>query len=259
MLRIPRRSLPWPLLLLAACSGGDGSSGTGPTPDAVASLRLDTRYATPAGGTALLLHADARTAGGAAASGARVTWRALDAGTTVDSTGRVAALAPGLARVAAASGGAADTAWLAVLAPQSTHSTAFAGGAFEIAARPGDAIAVPVLLDMRTVSPTGDLGSAEVEVGFDPAELEFVGVDAPAGGSADANLIAPGRVRLAYAGAAVRGTASFPLATLRMKVAAGAVGHVAALSLSYPVPPTTTGFAPLAAPVAVGGRVRVSQ
>ncbi|HEX8830652.1 MAG TPA: Ig-like domain-containing protein, partial [Longimicrobium sp.] len=108
----------WALLVLAACSGGDGSPTATPVdpPAAEPTLVLSpTAYTLEALGDTVQLQALLRGGNGESSAAPQVTWTALDPDIAmVDEEGRVRSLSPGDARVLASSRGKTDTARIRV-------------------------------------------------------------------------------------------------------------------------------------------------
>jgi uncharacterized protein YjdB len=108
----------WALLVLAACSGGDGSPTATPIdPPAVEPTLVlsPTAYTLEALGDTVQLQALLRGGNGESAAAPQVTWTALDPDIAmVDEEGRVRSLSPGDARVLASSRGKTDTARIRV-------------------------------------------------------------------------------------------------------------------------------------------------
>jgi uncharacterized protein YjdB len=187
------------------------------------------------------------------------TWRSLGTGTaSVTASGVATGVAAGQARIVAQADAASDTAVVAVLGPQSLLSTAFVAGQAKAEVKAGQAITVPVVLDLSKVSPTGDLGAAQFELQYDPSVLVFQAATAGVTGGTDFNVPAPGTFRFSFAGTSAQGAPRLTLVTLTFQVAQGAAaGMQRALSLGYTTRPASTGFQRYEAPIAVGGRIRV--
>ncbi|HEX2091743.1 MAG TPA: Ig-like domain-containing protein [Longimicrobiaceae bacterium] len=216
-------------------------------------------FATADSAGTITFRAAGLTANGDTISGATVTWSSsADSVATVNASGTATGVSVGTARIVARIGTVADSATLAVLGARSLLSTALVGGTIRSDIRPGETITVPVTLDLSRVSSSGDLGSAQLDVVFDAAVLQYQSATPGVTGIADANLVSPGRVRFAFAGTAPQGSARLTLVTLTFRVAAGAtVGTQRDLGLVYTARPTSTGFANYDFPVVVGGRIRV--
>lgn len=217
-------------------------------------------FATVDAGATSTLRAAALAASGDTVRGAAFTWSATpEAAATVSSAGVVTGVAAGQARVAARTGTFADTATVAVLGARTLFSTAFPGGSIRASVPAGQTFAVPVVLDLGKLGSSGDLGSAQFDLVFDPAVLQYVSAASALQGAAETNLVSPGRVRFAFAGTSAQGSARPTLATLTFRVAAGAAaGTQTPLDLVYTVAPTSTGFAAYEIPLAVDGVVRVA-
>jgi hypothetical protein len=117
-------------------------------------------------------------------------------------------------------------------------------------------VRVPVVLDLSRPSPTNELGSAQLDVLYDPAVLQFVRAD-NVPGNAVWNLRAAGRFGLAYAGTEPLAPGPVHLATMVLVVRAGTAGAVSSFQIEFAEPPRRTSLAPFSAPVIVAGRVRV--
>jgi hypothetical protein len=231
-----------------------------PPPPQVARVAVVPGFATvDAGGTATL-RAAALAASGDTVRGAAFTWSATpEAAATVSTAGVVTGVAAGQARVAARTGSFADTATVAVLGARTLLSTAFPGGTIRASVAAGQTFTVPVVLDLSKLGSNGDLGSAQFDLVFDPAVLQYVSAASTLQGAAETNLVSAGRVRFAFAGTSAQGSARPTLATLTFRVAAGAAaGTQTPLDLVYTVAPTSTGFAAYEIPLAVDGVVRVA-
>ncbi|HEX5871487.1 MAG TPA: cohesin domain-containing protein, partial [Longimicrobium sp.] len=215
-------------------------------------------FATTSANVETALQARAFTADGTRVLFPTVTWTSLSGALAVAADGKASATVPGVYRAVAQVNDARDTATVAVLGSASLLSTAFAGGAILADARAGDLVDVPVTLDMSRASTTGDLGSLQLELRFDPAVFSFESHTAGARGAVDVFSPSAGVVRVAFAETAPQGAGQFTLVTLRLRVAAGAAaGTRTAMTLLYTANPTSTGFAAYSAPVSVAGRVRV--
>lgn len=180
-----------------------------------------------------------------------------DAVVTVTAAGSATGVAPGVARIRASIAARADTSTVAVLGPNSILATAFAGGVIDASAQRGDTVRVPVILDLSRPSPTGDLGSVQLDVLYDPTVLQFVRADDILSGTVS-NLRGGGLYGIAFAAAQAQGAGSVRLATLVLVVRADAgVGAMSTLNVHVTEAPRSTGFAQYAAPLVVPGRVRV--
>jgi hypothetical protein len=231
-----------------------------PPPQQVARVAVTPGFVTVDAGATSTLRAAALAAGGDTVRSAAFTWSATpEAAATVSSAGVVTGVAEGQARVAARSGSFADTATVAVLGARTLLSTAFPGGSIRASVPAGQTFTVPVVLDLSKLGSSGDLGSAQFDLVFDPAVLQYVSAASTLQGAAETNLVSPGRVRFAFAGTSAQGSARPTLATLTFRVAAGAAaGTQTPLDLVYTVAPTSTGFAAYEIPLAVDGVVRVA-
>jgi hypothetical protein len=223
-----------------------------------ARVEVSPRFAAAGVGAQTALQAQAFTAGGERVLFPPIAWTPLSAALTVAGDGTASAAAPGVYRAFAQVDAARDTAAIAVLGSTSLLSTAFAGGAILADARAGETVDVPVTLDLSRVSATGDLGALQLELRYDPAVLSFETHTAGARGALDVFSPSAGVVRVAFVETAPQGTAQLTIATLRLRVAAGApAGLRTALTLLYTANPASTTFTPYSAPLVVGGRVRV--
>lgn len=148
---------------------------------------------------------------------------------------------------------------VAVLGEGELIATALPNGARNLAARAGDRVTVPVILDMSRAATPGDLGALELEVGYDPAVLTLTSATPGIPGSISEGGT-PGRYRFALASTIPTAGSRLTVVTLVFEVAATAVpGNVANLSLSFPSAPASTGFAAYPQPVAVSGTVGIVQ
>ncbi len=252
-----------PVTITAATEGVSGTFGLVVTavPQAPATrVAIVPGFATVDAGGTSTLRAAALAANGDTVRGATFTWSATpEAQATVSAAGVVTGVAAGQARVVARSGTLADTATVAVLGARTLLSTAFPGGSIRASVPAGQTFTVPVVLDLSKLGSNGDLGSAQFDLVFDPAVLQYVSAASTLQGAAETNMVSAGRVRFAFAGTSVQGSARPTLATLTFRVAAGAAaGTQTPLDLVYTVAPTSTGFAAYEIPVAVDGIVRVA-
>ncbi|HST60730.1 MAG TPA: Ig-like domain-containing protein [Longimicrobium sp.] len=189
--------------------------------------------------------------------GAAVTFFSPGANVTVTAEGAVTGVTPGVNRIIGALNALRDTSVVAVLGPTTILGTAFPNGTPYATAQRGDTVRVPVLLDMSRPSPTGALGSIQLEVVFDPAVLELVRVDNALPGS-EGNLRVAGRYAIAYAGTLPLGTATVRLATVVLVVrGTAAPGAVSSMTLLVTEDPRSTELAPLSSPLIVHSRVYV--
>ncbi|HEX6370698.1 MAG TPA: Ig-like domain-containing protein [Longimicrobium sp.] len=222
-----------------------------------ASVTLAPAFATLNVGATQLFGATVRTADGEVIPGAPVTFASTSTATASLSGGTATGVAPGVARIVASLGALADSATVAVLGPASVLATAFPGGAIHATAQRGDTVRVPVVLDLSRPSPTNELGSAQLDVVFDPAVLEFVRAE-NVPGNAVWHLRAPGRFGLAFAATEPQAPGPVRLATLVLVVRGDAVvGAVSRFQTEFAEPPRSTALAPFSAPVIVAGRVRI--
>jgi hypothetical protein len=190
-------------------------------------------------------------------SGAAVAYASTAPGVAQLSGATATGAAPGVARIVASLGALADTSTVAVLGAGSILATAFPGAALEALAQRGDTVRVPVVLDLSRPSPTGDLGSVQLDVLYESGLLQFVRVDDELSGSVG-HLRAAGRYSIAVAASQPQGTGTVRLATLVLVVRADAqAGAAADLAVQVTEAPRTTTFTALGAPVVVGGRVRI--
>ena len=256
--------------LLHACSEPTGpftglpsehfpSAGDAPTP-VVAPLSLAPAFRVVGEGERTTFSLSATSAGGGTLPNPAVEWSSLDPiVATVSGEGAVVGTTAGVARIRARSGAAEDTALVAVVAGQGLLLTAFAEGAPELRARPGQTISVPVVLDLSRVSASGSLGAFQLELAFDPAVLEFVSAEPAVSGNALADLAAPGRVAFALATTAEQGKATFTLMNVTFRVRADArPGAGQRFTVTYPVQPVSTQLQRYDTPTTVGGSVVVA-
>jgi hypothetical protein len=211
-------------------------------------------------GQSVALQAAAFGRDGASMPGARVTWSAMSpAANPVSATGTVTAAAPGITRVMATADRGADTAVVAAMAPGVLLATAFAENTARATPRAGETVTVRVMLDMRRASASGNLGSAQLEVGYDPAVLQFVSATTGITGAGAAHVATPGTLRVAVAATEPQGTGQLTLATAVFRVAAGtAAGTRGALSLRFTTPVNDVALRPYGTVLAVDGRLRVA-
>jgi hypothetical protein len=240
----------------------DNVSGTAsvrvPTPPA-AQVTISPQFIAIDAGSTTALTVKAVSAEGDTLRAPVATWGTTPgAAATVSSAGVVSAVAPGLARVVGRVDAAADTAIVGVLGPATLLSTAFVGGSATSSARPGEAVTIPLVLDMTKASTNGDLGAADLELTFDPAVLVYDTATSTISGSIQVNLASPGHVRLSLASAAVQGVARMTLATLSFHVAPGAAAPSRTqVGIVFTQAPVSTGFGQYASIVTVGGRLRI--
>ncbi|MET0398358.1 MAG: Ig-like domain-containing protein [Longimicrobiaceae bacterium] len=252
-----------PVTISAASEGVTGTLAltisAAPQPVATRVAVVPSFATVDAGGTSTL-RAAALAANGDTVRGAAFTWTATpQAAATVSTAGVVTGVAPGLALVVARAGTLADSAAVAVLGPRTLLSTAFPGSSIRTSVAAGQTFTVPVVLDLSKVGSNGDLGSAQFDLVFDPAVLQYVSAASTLQGAAETNLVSAGRVRFAFAGTSVQGSPRPTLTTLTFRVAAGAAaGTQTLLNLVYTVAPTNTSFVAYEIPLAVGGVVRVA-
>jgi hypothetical protein len=137
-------------------------------------------------------------------------------------------------------------------------STAFIGGAASATVRAGDRVVVPVTLDLGVAGASGDVGSVELELRYPASLLTYEAATHGLKGASEAHLVAPGRLRFAFAGTSAQGSARLTLVTVAFRVdPAARAGTEGQLSLVYTSPPTSTAFATYEMPVPQGGRLRV--
>jgi hypothetical protein len=210
-------------------------------------------------GAAIAFAAVVRSTAGDVIPGANTAVTFSTPGTNVNVTagGTVTGVTPGVNRVIGALGDLRDTSLVAVLGPSSVLATAFSNGSPYATAQRGDTVRIPVVLDVSRPSPTGALGSVQLEVVYDPAVLDFVRADTPLPGS-DGNLRVAGRYAIAYAGTLPLGTGTIRLATLVLVVrGTAAAGAVSPSTVLFTENPRSTDFTPFSAPIIVHGRVHV--
>ncbi|HEX6040992.1 MAG TPA: Ig-like domain-containing protein [Longimicrobium sp.] len=160
----------------------------------------------------------------------------------------------------AESGGVwSNAAVVAVLGEGELLATALPNGARNLAARVGDQVTVPVILDMSRAQTPGDLGALELEVGYNASVLTLRSATPGITGSISEGG-GPGRYRFAFASSAPATGTRLTVVTLVFEVAATAQpGQAAALSLSFPSAPANTGFAAYPQPIVVTGIVGISN
>ncbi|HEY0019368.1 MAG TPA: Ig-like domain-containing protein [Longimicrobium sp.] len=242
---------------VAGLAGSPVAFRAAAAPPVPASVTLATDFATLNVGATQTFGATVRTADGEVIPGAEVAFASTSTATASLSGGTATGVAPGVARIVASLNALADTATVAVLGPASVLATAFPGGAIDATAQRGDTVRVPVVLDLSRPSPTNELGSAQLDVVFDPAVLQFVRAD-DVPGNAVWHLRAPGRFGLAYAGTEPRAPGPVRLATLVLVVRGdAAAGAVSTFQTEFAEPPRSTALTPFSAPVVVAGRVRI--
>jgi hypothetical protein len=259
---MPRTLAPVGLLaLLTAC--GDG--GTGPVETRIATeVSTTPEFATVSVGGTLQLAAQARDVDGAVIPSPSVIWNTLPAtfatATGAGGSSTVSGVAPGVTRVSAQVNGATDTSWVAVLGSQGVLSTAFIGGRPSATVARGQLVTVPILLDLSRASSNGDLGSARIDLLYNPAVLVYQSAVAGLAGSTTFTVPNPGTFRLAFDGTAPQGTSNLTLATVTFRVAdAAALDAYMVLVLNHTAAPARLNSQPYEAPVSVWGRVRVMQ
>ncbi len=224
-----------------------------------ASVEVTPEFATVNVGATTVFAGIVRTAEGEqiAGGGAMVSFSTPGTNVTVTSAGTVTGVTPGVNRIIGALNALRDTSLVAVLGPSSILATAFPNGTPYATAQRGDTVRVPVLLDMSRPSPTGALGSIQLDVVYDPAVLELVRADGALPGS-QGNLRAPGRYSIAYAGTLPLGTGTVRLATVVLVVrGTAAPGAVSTMTLLVTEDPRSTELAPLSTPIIVHSRVYV--
>ena len=161
-------------------------------------------------------------------------------------------------KIAVRAGSATDTLAVAVLGGQNLLLLAGVDGSPAAEVRPGAQVTVPVTLDMSKVSPTGDLGSIQFELHYDPAVLEFVSGSDELSGTALINRVEPGRVRFAFASTDPQAKSALTLAKLNFQVVETApAGALSAFSVTLAGAPTASDFGKYSTPVTFGGSVRI--
>ncbi|HYW12536.1 MAG TPA: Ig-like domain-containing protein [Longimicrobium sp.] len=222
-----------------------------------ASIEVTPVFATVDVGATTAFSAVVRSTEGDIIVGAAVSFSTAGTNVTLTSAGSVTGLTPGVNRIVGAVNDLRDTSVVAVFGPSTILGTAFAAGTPYAIAQRGDTLRVPVLLDMSRPSPTGDLGSIQLEVVYDPAVLELVRAENVLPGSAG-NVRIPGRYAIAYAGTQPLGTPTVRLATVVLVVrGTAAAGAVSPMTLLVTEAPRKTDFAPLSTPLIVHGRVYI--
>lgn len=220
------------------------------------SVEITPPFAIVAVGAARALASVVRSADGELIAGAQVAYAST--GDAVSVSGAAATgVSPGVARIVASLGALADSATLAVLGPASILATAFPGGAIHASVQHGDTVRVPVVLDVSRPSPANELGSAQLDVVYDPAVLQFVRADDVPGNTVW-HLRAAGRFGLAFAATAPQAPGPIRLATLVLVVRGdAAAGAVSTFGMQFAELPRHTSLVPFTEPVVVAGRVRV--
>lgn len=137
--------------------------------------------------------------------------------------------------------------------------TALVGGAQRTEAKPGEAVTLPVTLDLSEVSPRGELGAVQFDLRYDPSLLVFASATPGVRGSAMVNLVAPGRVRFAFAATEPQGSPRLTLLTVRFRVAEDArSGAEQSFDLEYAGPIGSTTMKLFPAPSTRAGSLRVA-
>lgn len=266
---LPRRAarLVVSLGLLPVLQACGGEEGTGPViePRVAAETSTAPEFATVSVGGTTQLAAAARDSAGVLIPNPSVAWASLPAagvatvsGTGVDGT--VGGVAPGVARISARVNDASDTSWVAVLGPSSLLATAFVGARPSATVSRGQTVTVPVRLDMSRVGASGDLGSARIDLLYNPGVLVYQSAVAGVAGSSSFSVPSPGTFRYAFDGAAPQGSANLTLVSVTFQVAPSApLDSYIVLVLNHTSAPASTGGQPYDPPVSVWGRVRVTQ
>jgi uncharacterized protein YjdB len=221
-------------------------------------MAISPRLAVVSTGDSVSLAVAAYTAQGDSVLLPQVTWTALDPVLTVTPQGVATPLTRGVFRVVAGVDAARDTATIAALGPSSLLLTALPKGRELVELAETTSFDVPVAVDLSRVSPSGDLGSLQLEVTFDDAVLGWDGFTAVAQGATDANSPSSGTVRVAFAATAAQGTAAFTLVVLHFHVLPATAGARAAFGVTATALPTSTTFAGYSSALGVGGSVRVA-
>lgn len=235
-----------PLTFLAAAAA--------PVP---ASVTIAPSFATLAVGGTAAFGATVRSADGEEIPGAAVAFASTQTGRAMVSGQTASGVAPGVAQVVASLGALADSATVAVLGPASILATAFPGGSIHANVQRGDTVRVPVVLDLSRPSPANELGSAQLDVVFDPGVLQFVRADDVLG-NAVSHLRSSGRFALAFAATGPQAPGTVRLATLVLVVRGdAAAGAVSPFRLEFAEAPRSTSLVPYSDPIVVAGRVRV--
>jgi hypothetical protein len=244
--------------VIATVEGKAGSAHVTVVPQVAARVAVSPRIAFAAVGTGTALSAAAYTAQGDSVLLPHFGWTALDAGLSVTSAGVATASAPGTYRVKATADAASDTAQVAALGPSSILVAAQPNLVPLVSASPGGNVDVAVSVDMSRVSATGDLGSMQVNLAFDPSVLVYDSFTQVAHGGMDVHSPSAGTVRVAFAETSPNGSPAFELVILRFHVAPGAsIGARSTFGVTFPTAPTSSGFQAYAVPVGVGGSVWV--
>jgi trimeric autotransporter adhesin len=249
-----------PVTVTATSEGRSASAVITVAARTAARVAITPRFRVLDTGVSALLAAAAYDADGQAIPSPSVRWASDNAAVAaVNGSGSVAGGAAGIAAITAQVDAAVDTAWAAVLGPQSLLSTAFVGGAVVSSVQPGQTVSVVVQLDMSRVSSNGDLGALQFDLLYDPNVLVYASAQSGlSGGVAEFNVPAPGTFKFSYANTAVQGQPGLTLVTIIFQVAPNAARGVRrSFILNYTTAPAGTAFRTYAAPVAAGGRIDV--
>lgn len=150
-----------------------------------------------------------------------------------------------------------NTAVVSAVGENELVATALPNGVRNLAARAGDRVTVPIILDMSRAGTPGDLGALELELTYDAAALELKSATPGITGSISEGGT-PGRYRFAFASTAPAASARFTVVTLEFEVRTTALPNSAAhFVLSFPSPPASTGFAAYPQPATVTGLVAI--
>ena len=251
---------------VTASTGGISGTSTITVNVPVGSIDVTPDFRTIAAGSTAALTGTTYDASGAVLTGVTVGWASTNAAVaTVNTSGVATGAGVGVAGVVGSASGKADTATVAVADAATLVSTAFAAGGIRSTARAGDTVTVTVKLDMSFVGTTGDLGSAEFVLSYDPAVLTFVSAASGlTAGTGLTNNDQPGRVAFAMASTSAQASTDVTMMTAKFVVASVTVGTVSELDVSYespttglPVAPTNIDGVYYTAPLSIGGRIRV--
>jgi len=143
-------------------------------------------------------------------------------------------------------------------APPGLFSTAYVNNSPDATVSRGQAISVPVTLDMSQLSPEGDLGAAQFELLYDEAFLEFNSTESSLAGILVANGTTPGKVAVAFVHTEAQGTAQLTLVTIHFTVRTDAPSGGSALTLNDTAAPSDTGLNNYPMPLAAGGNMTIN-
>jgi hypothetical protein len=149
---------------------------------------------------------------------------------------------------------------VAFQSPPTIVATAIPAGGEDRPVAPGDAVTVPVTLDLSRVGSDGDLGAAEFVLSYDANVFRFDSATTGVKGMAHVNGSEPGRVRFAFVATVPQGSPRLTLAAVNFTVRRGArPGRTALFRLDLPSRPVRTTLLPYDAPRTVGGGVTIAN